>query len=291
MTRLIRLTIAGVVLPGLLLGTSRVTPAAAGSLVAKAKVRNVSVAVDQQVAVTAKPGTDVVAVVTAAADIVLIDPRGRVRVSGRRVSASTSFCVKSGGCQCPPGFQYQGPPLVAFESGKLAVALHGGKRGAKATFVGYSVRELCSEDTCLIGTWSADLSGYLASAGLQVLSVSGIETYTFSRDNGAEASANNYTFRAINVKDGGALTFVINGTASANWDTPKKGTLRVSSVSGGWDVFIVELVQNDPASGPIAFLGPWANQPTGAYQCSPDGRTVQYSPDPRFAPIVLTKIP
>jgi hypothetical protein len=196
-----------VVLPGLLLGTSRVTPAAAGSLVAKGKPHAVTVATDQTVEMTAKASGETI-VVKPAADIIEVVTDRYVHVSKGKKSfqakGDTFLCTRAGGCECAAGESsvlHLPPTLLG--PGKITIRL---VPGTSISLTGHAVEELCDKlDRCLLGTWNADLSAYLASLGMQVTSLSGIEKYTFTKK-GTYADASNYTINALDVRTPGIIS-------------------------------------------------------------------------------------
>jgi hypothetical protein len=86
---------------------------------------------------------------------------------------------------------------------------------------------------------------------------------------------------------------IINGHARARlWRTHQPGTLTLSSILGNWSVFVAAgpVHATLPATGIYSPFGPWAMQTTGSYQCHAKGTSVVYTPDPRFAPITLTRV-
>jgi hypothetical protein len=167
--------------------------------------------------------------------------------------------------------------------------------GEKVKVAGYAVEELCDKtDRCLLGSWSAGLSAYLASLHMKVTSLSGTEKYTFTKK-AAFADASNYTIKAIDQKDpgNGIIILIINGNASAPlWLTPQPGTLKLGGIVGSWSVFIDAgpVHETIPASNVYAPFGPWATQTGGTYQCDASGASVQYTPNPNFAAIALTRV-
>lgn len=291
-----RLAILVAVMFGLTLGTAHTLPAGASSVVAKGKARSVGVATDKTVDVTAKPAGDTV-VVNPTADIVELTTERYVRVSkgkkGFLSKGSTYFCVKAGGCQCASGesLRLDSPP-TQLGPGKITIKVAGGE---KVSVTGYAIEELCDKtDRCLLGTWSADLSAYLASLHMKIASLSGTEKYTFTKK-AAYADATNYTIKAIDQKDpgNGIATLIVNGSASApSWLTPQPGKLKIGTIAGKWSVFVDAgpFHGTIPTSGVYAPFGAWAGQTGGTYQCDPGGATVQYTPDPAYAAILLTRV-
>jgi hypothetical protein len=86
---------------------------------------------------------------TVQADIIQVSVTGVSRLidsgSVERVgSASGSYCTKQGGCECPPGSAYQGPPLTQL-SGLLHLALSGGPQGASGTVSGLTLQQFCNK--------------------------------------------------------------------------------------------------------------------------------------------------
>lgn len=295
-TRLIHLAISIVILFGLTLGTANTPPAGATSLVAKAKGRTVTVATDQTVGITAKTGGETV-VVKPTADILEVATDGYASISKGKKSFVTKgvtyLCTKAGGCECAAGesLGLDAPP-APLGPGKITIKVSGGHSVA---IRGHAVEELCDKtDRCLLGSWTADLSLYLASLHMKVTSLSGTEKYTFTKK-GAYADATNYTIKAIDQKDpgNGIITLIINGNGSASsWRTPQPGNLRLGTVTGNWSIFIDAgpIHGTIPASNVYAPFGPWAGKTGGTYHCDANGTTVQYIPDPNFAAITLTRM-
>jgi hypothetical protein len=290
-----RLSISVLVLFSLTLGTTGTPLAGAKSVVAKGKAHTVSVAPDKTVGITAKPAGETV-VVTPTADILEVTTERYVSVSkGKKrfvTTGTTYLCVRAGGCQCAAGESLRlDPPPAQLGPGKVTLKLSGGENVKVA---GYAVEELCDKtDRCLLGSWSADLSLYLASLHLKVASLSGTEKYTFTKK-AAYADATNYTINAIDQKDpgNGIIKLIVNGNASApSWLTPQPGKLRLGTTVGNWSIFVDggPFKGTIPASNVYAPFGPWAGQTGGTYQCDANGTTVQYTPDPSFAAITLTR--
>jgi hypothetical protein len=264
----------------------------AATLVAKARAHTAKVGNDQEVDITAKPKGETV-VVTPTADIIELAASGYVLVSTGKgsfqVNGSAFLCVKQGGCECPPGKSYDGPRLDTIGPGKISIELIG---KTKLALKGVALDSVCQpRDRCLFGTWNADLSGYLASYHVKVISLSGTETYFFGKRGRATADANNYTINAVDVKDNATLTFIVNGSASTHWLTPTRGTLQLGSLSTGWTGTVTQLKETFPVNtGAFSFLGAWGSASGPTYQCSGSGASVEYWPSPNFSPIVLTRV-
>jgi hypothetical protein len=293
MKRLVRLTITFTSLLGFTLATVHATPVGATG---PAKARAITLAADKTAEITAKSSGETV-VVKPTAEIVEITSDSYVRISKGKKSyltkGVTNLCTKAGGCECAAGESLI-PDLrpTQLGPGKIAIRLTGGQ---KVTIRGQAVEELCQKtDRCLLGTWNADLSGYLASLHMKVVSLSGIEKYTFTKK-AAYADASNYKIVALDQKDPGnyTATLIVNGNARVPiWLTPQPGTLRLARIVGTWSVFVDAgpVHATIPASAEYSPFGPWATQTAGTYQCDPNGTTVQYTPDPRFGPITLTRV-
>jgi hypothetical protein len=86
---------------------------------------------------------------TSQADIIQVSITGTSRLidsgSVERVgSASGSYCTKQGGCECPPGSAYQGPPLTQL-TGLMHLALTGGPQGTSGTVSGLTLQQFCNK--------------------------------------------------------------------------------------------------------------------------------------------------
>ncbi|MEU0093039.1 hypothetical protein [Kribbella sp. NPDC006257] len=83
------------------------------------------------------------------ADVLVFGLTGHARlgdVPSKRdylVNDGNAFCTKAGGCTCPAGSRYGGPPLTEVESTTF-FALTGGPGGTKGTATGKSLDEFCS---------------------------------------------------------------------------------------------------------------------------------------------------
>jgi hypothetical protein len=88
-------------------------------------------------------------VVQVGADILSVQPTGHVRVHAAQLDeAITSphfYCFDSNSCQCPPGQQYNGPPLEYVNSGDSTAdfGLTGGLDGAKVQLDGIDKLKYC----------------------------------------------------------------------------------------------------------------------------------------------------
>ncbi|WP_328992856.1 hypothetical protein OG394_01215 [Kribbella sp. NBC_01245] len=84
------------------------------------------------------------------AEVTTFAVKGHVRlgdVPSRRdylVNDGSSFCTKPGGCTCPAGSNYQGPPLTQVDTTTL-FAVTGGPSGTKGTATGRSIEEFCGK--------------------------------------------------------------------------------------------------------------------------------------------------
>ena len=99
-------------------------------------------------AVTAPPWENAVHAVTTRADVLAVTSSGHARVSdgaGRDylINDASRYCVKNGGCECPAGSTYSGPPLTPLAA-EFSLAVTGGASGATATAVGSSLESFCS---------------------------------------------------------------------------------------------------------------------------------------------------
>jgi hypothetical protein len=98
--------------------------------------------------VAAAPFTNGIYTLASSADIVQVETAGHARLSDGNLDqvlqGQADFCTRSGGCNCPPGSAYQGPPLTPLAA-HADLALTGGPEGTKVTLTGRSLDDLCSK--------------------------------------------------------------------------------------------------------------------------------------------------
>jgi hypothetical protein len=98
--------------------------------------------------VAAAPFTNGIYALASSADIVQVETAGHARLSDGNLDqvlqGQADFCTRSGGCNCPPGSAYQGPPLTPLAA-HADLALTGGPEGTKVTLTGQSLDDLCSK--------------------------------------------------------------------------------------------------------------------------------------------------
>jgi hypothetical protein len=70
----------------------------------------------------------------------LIDSANLERIT----SADGAYCTKQGGCTCPQGSAYQGPPLTQL-TGLVHLALTGGSGGATGSVSGLTLQQFCNQ--------------------------------------------------------------------------------------------------------------------------------------------------
>ncbi len=98
--------------------------------------------------VSAAPFTNGIYTLVSGADIVQVETIGHARLADgsldRVLHGRIDFCTRSGGCACPPGSAYQGPPLTPLAA-HTDLALTGGPEGTKVTLTGRSLDDLCTK--------------------------------------------------------------------------------------------------------------------------------------------------
>lgn len=108
----------------------------------------ISLANGQVAPVSAAPFANGIYTLLSGADIVRIDAAGGARLSDgnldRVLQGQVDFCTRAGGCSCPPGSAYQGPPLTPLAS-RADLALTGGPDGTKVALTGRSLDDFCAK--------------------------------------------------------------------------------------------------------------------------------------------------
>jgi hypothetical protein len=89
------------------------------------------------------------------ADVLQISISGSSRLHDgaqvERVPASGSYCFKPGGCTCPPGSTYQGPPPPQLQqTPRLYLALSGGEHGAAGLLLGETLQQFCAKTAAVL---------------------------------------------------------------------------------------------------------------------------------------------
>ncbi len=244
----------------------------------------------------AQPYTEGLYVLAPAADIVTLQAEGHVRFSDTKtdmvLNGSVDFCAKSGGCECPEGQTYDGPPLTPLNGGSADLALTGAESGSTVTATGASLDDYCSSrDACLFGTWTVtDESKFVSttSDGAYVLTgMSGTETMAFDKKGKVTVTANNFTVSLAEPDSGGSGSVELSsGTTTAKWDTPTKGDLEFTNIDIG--DYVVTL-DGDPIGG-ATFLGN-GDGSSMTYTCSGNALDLYPIPsDTSIAPIELTRV-
>lgn len=216
------------------------------------------------------------------ADLVTVTPTsGHVRLSDRKLDLvlkqPATFCLKSGGCECPAGTTYTGPRFTKLNGKKTGLGLTGGETGASVTLVGQSLDQFCSKvDPCLIGKWNlTDQSSYLSwslqhehgiGAFTQFTGTDGTESITFEKGDLSFLEAHNYRI-GLTKDDGTAWTVVQDGLATADWSNPVPGKVTFSlPLKGSFTDFLGNSTGHSPVNFfPIMTPWMWLQQP---YTCS-----------------------
>ena len=101
--------------------------------------------------VSAPPFTNGIYTLVSGADIVQVAATGHARLSDgnldRVLRRTDQFCTRTGGCACPPGSGYQGPPLTPLAM-HADLALTGGPEGTgtRVALAGLSLDTFCREE-------------------------------------------------------------------------------------------------------------------------------------------------
>lgn len=108
--------------------------------------------------------------VTSTADIVTFeteDGHGRIAITGAgewALGGAPNLCTKPGGCACPAGMAYSGPPTTPSPP-QFELAVTGGAEGTSGLIVGHALDEFCKPGTvCSIGIPAGEYTGTLAYA-------------------------------------------------------------------------------------------------------------------------------
>lgn len=261
---------------------------------------------------SARPYTQGVYALSARDDVIDVVPTGHVRISDQShdlvLTSPGQFCIKAGGCECPPGTLPVGPHLTDLHSGGVDIALTGGESGAAVTVSGESLDHYCAKgDPCLIGTWNlTDSSAYwnwLVAQGrspgdaVAFDGTEGEESMTFRRDGTAELDAANFVM-FFKTSTGNQIDDAQSGALTAQWTTPQVGNAELTAFDNG---AFTNNLEYGSYSDPVTLLyTPWfrtltaispALTPVGPYVCSGSTLTWWMTISKESPPMIFTRKP
>jgi hypothetical protein len=99
--------------------------------------------------------TNAIFKLSSAADVIVFAVSGHARIGDptgdHALTNGMAFCAKEGGCTCPAGNKYEGPPLINVATTSF-FAVTGGPGGTKGSATGKSLEEFCSKPPVKVRT-------------------------------------------------------------------------------------------------------------------------------------------